>query len=112
MQQMNVAIVNPVFMATFLGAPILAAAAVATASSSARPWVIGGLAFAVATVAITAVANVPLNNALEAAGDIGRITDFAGVRENFESGWVRWNIVRAVTSTASLAALAWAGLRA
>jgi uncharacterized membrane protein len=112
MQQMNVAIVNPVFMATFLGAPILAAAAVATASSSARPWVIGGLAFAVATVAITAVANVPLNNALEAAGDIGGITDFAGVRENFESGWVRWNIVRAVTSTASLAALAWAGLRA
>jgi len=111
MQQMNVAIVNPVFMATFLGAPILAAAAVVTASSSARPWVIGGLAFAVATVAITAVANIPLNNALEAAGDVGRITDLAAVRENFESGWVRWNIVRAITSTASLTALAWAGLR-
>ena len=111
MQQMNIAIVNPVFMATFLGAPILAGVAVAMAPSSARPWVIGGLAFAVATVAITAVGNIPLNNAIDAAGDIDRITDLAAVRESFESSWVKWNVVRAVTSTASLAALAWAALR-
>jgi len=111
MQQMNIAIVNPVFMATFLGAPILAAAAVATTSSSARPWVIGGLAFAVATVVITAAGNMPLNNAIDAAGDVDRIADLAAVRADFESSWVRWNIVRAVTSTASLAALGWAALR-
>ncbi|MDQ4051182.1 MAG: DUF1772 domain-containing protein [Actinomycetota bacterium] len=112
MQQMNIAIVNPVFMATFLGAPILAAAAAATTSSSARPWVIAGLTCAVATVVITAVANVPLNNALDAAGDIDRTSDLAAVRAEFESSWVRWNIVRALTSTASLVALAWAALRA
>jgi len=111
MQQMNIAIVNPVFMATFLGAPILAAAAVATTSSLARPWVIGGLAFAVATVVITAAGNMPLNNAIDAAGDVDRIADLAAVRADFESSWVRWNIVRAVTSTASLAALGWAALR-
>ncbi len=37
MQQMNIAIVNPVFIATFLGAPLLAGAAVAVAGSHARP---------------------------------------------------------------------------
>ena len=111
MQQMNVAIVNPVFMATFVGAPVLAAVAAASAPTSSRPWVVAGLACAVATVAITAVANVPLNNALDAAGDIGRIADVAGVREAFETGWVRWNVARAITSTASLTALAWAALR-
>lgn len=111
MQQMNIAIVNPVFMATFLGAPVLAAAAVATASSTTRPWVIAGLGLAVATVVITAVGNIPLNNAIDAAGDIDKIRDLAAVREKFESSWVRWNVVRAVTSTASLAALGWAALR-
>ena len=111
MQQMNVAIVNPVFMATFVGAPVLAAVAAASAPTSSRPWVVAGLACAAATVAITAVANVPLNNALDAAGDIGRIADVAGVREAFETGWVRWNVARAITSTASLTALAWAALR-
>lgn len=39
------------------------------------------------------------------------IADLTAVRERFESGWVRWNVVRAVTSTASLAALVWAALR-
>ena len=42
MQQMNVAIVNPVFMSTFLGAPLLAGAAVAAAGPHARPWAIAG----------------------------------------------------------------------
>ena len=53
MQQMNIAIVNPVFLATFLGAPALALVAVASTSGSARPWVIAGAGLAVATVAIT-----------------------------------------------------------
>ncbi|CAI9412196.1 anthrone oxygenase family protein [Nocardioides sp. T2.26MG-1] len=111
MQQMNIAIVNPVFMATFLGAPLLAGAAVLTSSSTARPWVIAGLALAIGTVAITAGGNIPLNNALDAAGAVDRITDLAGVRADFEDAWVRWNVARAVTSTASLACLAWAAWR-
>jgi uncharacterized membrane protein len=111
MQHMNVAIVNPVFMLSFLGAPALAAAAVVTSSSTARPWVVAGLAFAVATIVITGAGNVPLNNALDAAGSVDKITDLAAVRADFEDAWVRWNIVRAVTSTASLACLAWAAWR-
>src|SRR6478735_9919982 len=43
LNSINVAIVNPVFMLTFLGAPALAAAAVATTSGHARGWAIAGL---------------------------------------------------------------------
>ncbi len=98
MNHINVAIVNPVFLATFLGAPLLAAAALAAGSASARPWLIAGLVLAIATVAITAGGNVPLNDALAAGGS----------RADFETAWVRWNVLRAVTSTAALACLAWA----
>jgi uncharacterized membrane protein len=111
MQHVNVAIVNPVFLASFLGAPLLAAVAVATSSGSARPWTVAALGLAIGTVAISAAGNIPLNNALEAAGQVGQIADPAAVRARFEEPWVRWNIARALTSTASLACLAWAALR-
>ena len=101
MTQVNVAIVNPVFMITFLGAPALAAAAVACTSGSARGWAIAGLVLALGTVAITAAGNVPLNDALAAGGS----------RADFETAWVRWNVVRTLTSTGALAALAWAAIR-
>jgi len=102
MNHINVAIVNPVFMLTFLGAPALAAAAVATSAPGARGWAIAGLALALGTVVVTAAGNVPLNDALAAGGS----------RADFETAWVHWNVVRTVTSTASLACLAWAALRA
>ena len=50
MQRVNVAIVNPVFVSTFLGAPLLAGAAAVTADGPARPWAIAGTVLAVATV--------------------------------------------------------------
>ncbi len=57
--------------------------------------------FALGTVAVTAVGNVPLNDALAAGGS----------RADFETAWVRWNVVRTSTSTAALACLAWAAWR-
>lgn len=111
MQQMNVAIVNPVFMVSFLGAPALAAAAVLTTSGSVRWWVVAGASLAVATVVITGALNVPLNNALDAAGPVDAIRDLAATRADFESAWRRWNVLRTLTSTASVACLAVAALR-
>lgn len=113
MQQINVAIINPVFVATFLGAPVLAGAAVAAYAGhhDGRPWVITGAALAVATVVVTVAGNVPLNNALDAVGPVDQITDLAAVRADFESSWVRWNVLRMLTSTASLACLGWAATR-
>ncbi|WP_435768451.1 DUF1772 domain-containing protein [Nocardioides sp. SYSU DS0651] len=109
MQQVNRAIVNPVFLASFLGAPLLAVAASVTVEGPARPWAVASAVLAVATVLITAVGNIPLNNRLEAAGPV---TDAHAVRRQFESAWVRWNALRALTSTAALAAVAWATLQA
>jgi uncharacterized membrane protein len=108
MQQMNRAIVNPVFMASFLGAPAFAAAAGVASSATARPWVLAGLGLTGATVAITVAGNVPLNTMLDRADP----ADATGTRRRFEKPWVRLNRARAVTSTASLAALVWAALRA
>ncbi|MDQ2709065.1 MAG: DUF1772 domain-containing protein [Actinomycetota bacterium] len=107
MQQINVAIVNPWFLLTFLGAPALAAAAAAVQlgrGGAGLVWTVVGLGCALATVVITAAVNVPLNDALAAAGD----ADPARARTAFEATWVAWNGVRALTSTAALGCLAWA----
>lgn len=110
MQQMNVAIYNPWFMVTFVGAPLLAASAsVLSLGGANRPvllWAVLGFVFAAITVLITAAVNVPLLNALDAAGDPDQIADLAGVRAAFEAVWTRWNTVRAVTSTLGVGALA------
>lgn len=106
MQQINVAIVNPGFLLSFLGAPALAALAVGLhlGRGPALGWAIAGFGFALATLVITAVFNVPLNNALAAAGP----TDPEATRAAFESSWNAWNAVRAVTSTVAFGCLAWA----
>lgn len=111
MQQVNEAIVNPVFIASFLGAPALALAAVASTEGSGRRWAVAGAVFAMATIGITAAGNIPLNNNLDAAGPVDAIADLGAVREAFESSWVRLNATRALTSTASLGCLVWAALR-
>jgi len=112
MQQMNTAIVNPVFIATFLGAPLLAGASVVVAGPHARPWAVAATVLALGTLVITFAGNIPLNDALDAAGPVERITDLAAVRADFESLWVRLNVARTLTSAGALAALAMAALKA
>lgn len=111
MQQINVAIVNPWFMLTFLGAPALAALAAALhlgRGGSAMVLTVAGSALALATSIVTVALNVPLNDALTAAGDPDRIADLAGVRAAFTDAWLRWNGVRTLTSTSALGCIAWA----
>ena len=58
---------------------------------------------------ITITVNVPLNDAIKAAGDPDRISDLATVRERFdEARWAGWNVFRALASTAAFGCLAWA----
>ncbi|MEV6831076.1 anthrone oxygenase family protein [Amycolatopsis sp. NPDC051102] len=99
MRGINVAIVNPVFMVTFLGAPLLAGVAVFL-NPGPRPWVIAGFVLLVAMVVLTGVVHIPLNDALDGGGD-----DYAAVRARFEAVWVRWNVVRALVSTAGFGCL-------
>lgn len=112
MQQINVGILNGWFFIIFLGTPVLAALAVMLHLSAghrhALPWVAAGFVLAAATFIITVAVNVPLNNALAAAGEPDQITDLAAVRASFEAAWVRWNVARAVTSTAAFGCLTYA----
>jgi uncharacterized membrane protein len=61
LQQINIAIVNPIFMATFLGAPLLAGAAFVVGGPHARPWAVAATLLALGTVVITIAGNVPPN---------------------------------------------------
>lgn len=112
MQQINVAILNPWLVISFAGAPvftIIAAALHLQAGARAiLPWIAVAFALYVAAFAITAAVNIPLNDALAAAGPPERIADLAAVREKFEATWVRWNIARTVASTAAFGCLTWA----
>jgi uncharacterized membrane protein len=110
-QSIDKAIMNPWFRAGFLGAVVLTAFAVVLHLGDGRPvlpWIAAALVLYVVTLVITFAVNIPLNNEIQAAGAPDRISDLAAVRGRFEATWVRWNIARAVTSTAAFACLTWA----
>ncbi|MEU5884904.1 anthrone oxygenase family protein [Spirillospora sp. NPDC047279] len=112
MQRINVAIINGWFMLSFLGALAFAGLAAALhwkgEARTALPWIIAGLVLYLVMFIITGAINVPMNNELDAAGDVSKIADPAAVRAAFEDRWIAWNVVRAVTSTAAFGCLAWA----
>jgi len=112
MQSINVAIINGWFLLVFVGAPLLTLAAGAVhlraGGRAALPWVAAGLALNVLAFLVTAAANVPLNNALDAAGPVDQITDLAAVRAHFETSWIRWNLVRTAATTAAFGCLGYA----
>lgn len=112
-QALDRAILNPVFLFTYL-APLgfTVLAGVLSLDGPSRPllpWLAAAFAAYLAVVVITGRVHLPRNDALKAAGDPDRIEDLAGVRARFgERQWRRWNAVRAVLSTVSFACLAWA----
>ncbi|WP_280233391.1 DUF1772 domain-containing protein [Nocardia cyriacigeorgica] len=103
MQKINVVILNPAFMIGFLGTVgFTALAALLHLGADRRTTLIliaVALALNVIAFAVTSGLNVPLNDQLAAAGDPAAIADPGAVRAQFESAWVRWNIVRAVLHT-------------
>ncbi|MBL7498894.1 DUF1772 domain-containing protein [Frankia sp. CNm7] len=112
MQSINVAIVNGWFLLVFVGAPLLTlvagAAHLPVAGRGALPWIAAGLALNVVAFVVTGAANIPLNNALDAAGPIDQIADLEAVRDRFEDAWIRWNLVRTAATTAAFACLGYA----
>lgn len=107
-------IVNPVFLlSTFLGAPVLTAAATATSlGEDAMGWSLGALGLQLLTVVVTARFNLPRNDRLKAAA-LAPDRDDPTLRAEFdESGWARANLVRVIASLGSLGLLAGALLRA
>jgi uncharacterized membrane protein len=111
-QELDDAIRNPLFFATFLAALVLPGVALYLQRSlglrQATQWIVAALILYGIGFLTTMAINEPLNNDLTDAGDPSRIADVAGVREDFEDPWVAWHIVRTVLSTAALGALAYA----
>ena len=105
MQRINVAIQNGWFFLCFVGALVCTLAAVALhipgPGRAALPWLVAGLVLYAVVLVVTGAVNVPLNNALDAAGR----TDAAAARAAFEATWVTWNNVRTAANLGAFAAL-------
>lgn len=112
LQQMNVAIVNPAFMLSFLGAPLLSAVAVAFVAGreqqSALWWVLAAAVLNLAALISTFVFNIPLNNRIDQAGDPAALADPARVWDDFATPWMVWHWVRTVACTVAFGFLGWA----
>jgi uncharacterized membrane protein len=113
-QEIDRAIINPVFMLTFLGALALTALSAVLflraegAGRSVAPWVVVALGLYVVVFLVTMAIHVPLNDDIKAAGDPDQIANLAAVRDAFnESRWVAWNVVRTIACTAAFGCLLW-----
>lgn len=108
-QAIDRAIINPWFMACFIGTPVLTAvSAVLFIGDSGFAPIAAAFVLYVVTFAVTIAINVPKNDALKAAGDPDQI-DVAAVRSAFgEDSWVQWNRLRVITTTGAFGLLCWA----
>ncbi len=108
MNHVNVVILNPLFLSVFMGTAVLAALLIVAAllGWTAKPvWiVIGAVLYLVGNIAITMQINVPMNNALVAAG--ADSPNSAALWATYLDRWVFWNHVRALACTGALAAFA------
>lgn len=107
MNHINVVILNPVFLTVFMGTAVVAViAALATAfgiGSARTTFVIAGaVLFVVFNIIVTMTINVPMNDALAAAGPDG--ANSAALWTTYLDRWVFWTHVRAVGCLAALAA--------
>lgn len=107
MQQVNRAILNGWFFLCYVGALLAGAVAVLVAALDGDTGVLVpavlGLALYAAQVVVTSRVNIPLNNALDAAGS----ADPEATRAAFEQPWTKWNNLRTLLCLAAFAA--WCG---
>ena len=99
MQGINEAILNPLFLTVYV-APVVCLG-FAAFSGPARPWVIAALVLYLATVVITGAGNIPLNNALVAAGLPDSASALEAARTAFEKPWNRLHLARTATVIAA-----------
>jgi len=109
-QQTDRAIINPWFMITAFGGALVLTlvAGLANRGTPAFSWIATAFGLYLVAVVITVAVNVPLNDAIKAAGDPAHI-DVAQARARFhEARWAAWNLVRVAASGPAFGLLAWA----
>ncbi|TCN30035.1 putative membrane protein [Kribbella orskensis] len=108
-QAVDRAILNPLFLGLgFLGSLVLTlVAGLLSLGEDALAWIAIAFVLNLVTVIITIAVNVPLNDALKAAGDPDTI-DVTAARTAFnEARWRSYNLIRSVLSTVAFGLLAW-----
>ena len=108
MQSINVAIINPVFLAAFFGtaaacALIMIASLLRWHNPGAVYLLVGGALYLVGTFLVTLVFNVPKNNALASVAPTD--PEGASLWTDYLSKWTAWNHVRAAAALAGAASL-------
>lgn len=108
MNAINAVIQNPLFFSAFFGATllslILAVLGYMQGGAAGLMAAAGGIVFLVAVFGVTAVFNVPLNDALAAAP--AGSAEQATLWQRYLDVWVMWNHVRTLGSLAAVALLA------
>ncbi|KAB8183001.1 DUF1772 domain-containing protein [Nonomuraea phyllanthi] len=112
-QAIDRAIMNAWFMIGFMGALVFTGLAtvlhLAQDVRSVLPWLIVAFALYLVTFGLTMAVNVPLNEAIKAAGDPAGIADLGEVRHEFnEAKWTAYNLVRTITTAVAFGVLCWA----
>jgi uncharacterized membrane protein len=112
MQSINIVVINPVFMAAFMGT---AALCIVVAAGALFGWagphptlaLAGAVLYLVGNIVVTMTGNVPLNNALAAIDPAS--AEGAAVWARYLSSWTTWNHVRTATGLMAAACftIAW-----
>ena len=103
MRRINIVIVNPVFLASFIG-PVITGAATGFLllglgeNTSAYLFFAAAVVYLIGGIIISGRLNIPLNNALENSAS----TDWDTRWADFSPKWQRWNTVRAFLSMVAL----------
>lgn len=104
MQSINVVVINPWFLTAFFGTAA-ACAFVTIGAFVQRPvpggplLIAGGVLYLVGAILVTALFNVPRNNALAAVAPSS--PEAAGLWAAYLSTWTAWNHVRTIASLAA-----------
>ena len=112
MQSINIVVINPVFMAAFMGTAalcVIVAVGALFGWSGPHPTLVlaGAVLYLVGNIVVTMTGNVPLNNALAAVDPAS--AEGAAVWARYIPSWNLWNHVRTATGLAAAACfiLAW-----
>jgi uncharacterized membrane protein len=108
MQSINRTILNPIFLGIFLATPAACAGLILASlwrwSEPGAAWLVAGSAVYIAgTFLVTALANVPMNNALDAVNP--GTAEAGAVWTRYLANWTAWNHVRTVASLVAAALL-------
>lgn len=105
MQSINRAILNPTFFLIFFGSLILLCVATAQQFGSNQTFwllLLAAITYAVGTVGVTAMGNVPLNNQLDELNLIDMSSDkISAFRQFYELKWNRLHLIRTAFAVAA-----------